>query len=103
MRVVHEQLDRLAVLAGACPLAIDRHALDPSGSRLGGPLGNDSDLLVELHVELDEQQRLVPNGREQVELADEIEDVWATEAKVERERLPRLSIEHKAGDRRSSE
>ena len=74
MYVVHQQpnrstVSRVALLAGLAPL------------------------LHELKVELDEEQRLVLHGREQVVLADEVEDVRAPEAQEVGQRLARLSVQ----------
>lgn len=95
--MIHQQLDRLAVLACACPLAVDRHAFDPSRGNLVGPLGDDGDLLIELHVELDQQECLIPDRGEQVELADQVKDVGSAKAEIEGERFPRLAVQDEAG------
>lgn len=99
--MIHKQLDRLPVLPSPRLVSINRHSV--KSSRLLGRSVLRSvgyALLVELHVELDEEKRLISDGGEEVELSDEVEDVRTTEAKVVGEGFAWLAVEDEAGRER---
>lgn len=82
--MIHEQRDRGAMSRGRLPVQHSDTVLLPAVRR-----GN----LVDVVVELDEEERLVLHIREEVVLADEVEDAWSAEFEEVGEGFPGLSVQ----------